>query len=425
MTGSVALQAVKDTTGVGESIVLQEAAVSPAPLPESERSSDDGRKLAERHQARLQAALEKSAMEWRMTFDAMKSPILMLDVRGTVLRVNQAAQQLCGRSYLEMVERSVETLGAEPPWRTMAAIVALITANRSPEPLRTVDEGGGRTWEIEVSLIATPDAEESRILVVARDITYQVKLQESLRRSETLSAMGSLVAGVAHEVRNPLFGISATLDAVELRFGERLEFQPYGKVLRGELSRLTGLMQELLDYGRPRALTIARGSIEPAIDRAISACAALAESAKVTVVKEPGGWENEVFLDADRLAQVFQNLIENSIQHSHAGGTIAVAAHGRRKGRRGWVDCTVADSGPGFKPEDLPRIFDPFFSRRRGGTGLGLSIVQRIVEQHGGRITARNLEDGGALMVVTLSAASPGAVAAPDAGDRQEVPWRG
>lgn len=356
---------------------------------------------------RLQAALQKSAMEWRMTFDAMKSPILMLDLRGTVLRVNRAAQQRSGLTYAEIVDQPVGRLGTNPPWRNLAALLEQVRASRSPDPVRTLEDDGGQTWEIEASRIATPETEPTRILVVARDVTAQVKLQESLRRSETLTAMGSLVAGVAHEVRNPLFGISATLDAVERRFGERLEFQPYGKVLRGELNRLSGLMQELLDYGRPRALSLSRGSVEPAVDRAIAACGALAETAKVTVLKRPGGWEHEVDLDVDRIAQVFQNLIENSIQHSREGSSVVVAARPRREDGQDWIDCSVEDSGPGFRPEDLPRLFDPFFSRRRGGTGLGLSIVHRIVDQHGGHIAAGRREEGGALMVVSLSAAAP------------------
>jgi PAS domain S-box-containing protein len=360
------------------------------------------RKLAERRQSQLQAALEKSAMEWRMTFDAMNSPIVMLDIHGVVLRVNRAAQQLCGRDYREMAGQPVYTLGPESPWRKLGAMATFIRENRALEPVRTIDEDGEQTWEIEASPIAAPGMAEARILVVARDITAQVRLQESLRRSQTLSAMGSLVAGVAHEVRNPLFGISATLDAVERRFGDRLEFQPYGTVLRGELNRLTGLMQELLDYGRPRALTITRGSLEPAVDRAITACAALAEAAKVTVTKESRGWGHELELDVDRIAQVFQNLIENSIQHSPQGRAVTISARRRQEGRRTWIDCSVADSGPGFRPEDLPRLFDPFFSRRRGGTGLGLSIVQRILDQHGGHITASLRDEGGALMTVSL-----------------------
>src|SRR5262249_56334270 len=111
------------------------------------------------------------------------------------------------------------------------------------------------TWDVSLSPVTSPDGQRG-VVVVARDITDLVGLQESLRRSETMSAMGALVAGVAHEVRNPLFGISATLDAFAARFKRRIEYQRYIQILQGEVSRLSELMQQLLDYGKPFRLVM-------------------------------------------------------------------------------------------------------------------------------------------------------------------------
>ena len=104
-------------------------------------------------------------------------------------------------------------------------------------------------------------------------------------------------------------------------------------------------------------------------------------------------------VDRGRLAQVFQNLIENAIQHSQRGGQVLFRAE--RAGEDG-VRFAVEDSGPGFLPGDLHHVFEPFFTRRRGGTGLGLSIVQRIVEQHGGQVSAANRPERGAVMTLIL-----------------------
>jgi signal transduction histidine kinase len=110
-----------------------------------------------------------------------------------------------------------------------------------------------------------------------------------------------------------------------------------------------------------------------------------------------------VLMDQARLVQALHNLVQNAIQHSSAGAEVVVSAHEEPQGR--WIACLVRDSGPGFRDEDIPHVFEPFFTRRRGGTGLGLSLVQSIVEQHGGSVAVANHADGGALVTVRLPAA--------------------
>ena len=117
-------------------------------------------------------------------------------------------------------------------------------------------------------------------------------------------------------------------------------------------------------------------------------------------VRSDGGLP-QLHVDRGRIAQVFQNLLENAIQHSPKGTTVLFRAD-RVEGDRDGVRFAVEDAGPGFLPGDLHRVFEPFFTRRRGGTGLGLSIVQRIVDQHGGEVLAANLSSGGAAITVYL-----------------------
>jgi signal transduction histidine kinase len=110
----------------------------------------------------------------------------------------------------------------------------------------------------------------------------------------------------------------------------------------------------------------------------------------------------QIRMDRPRLRQVFQNLVQNAIEHTPHGGQVLVGAEREARDGRPGVRFSVRDFGPGFAAADLPRVFEPFFSRRRGGTGLGLSIVQRIVEQHGGRVWAANHPEGGGLLTVWL-----------------------
>ena len=104
-------------------------------------------------------------------------------------------------------------------------------------------------------------------------------------------------------------------------------------------------------------------------------------------------------LDRRRLSTVFINLIENAIQHSASGDVVTIDASRVSEGTGDWIECVVKDLGPGIPPENLPKIFEPFFSTRRGGTGLGLAIAQKTMEEHGGKLFAENNPERGARMV--------------------------
>jgi signal transduction histidine kinase len=259
-----------------------------------------------------------------------------------------------------------------------------------------------RLQESEVQLHETVEALRREIMARARMEAERARLQASLRRSEIMAAMGTLVAGVAHEVRNPLFAISSTLDAFEARFAARLEYQRYIGVLRTEVSRLTALMQALLDYGKPPKPALVPDAPEEALAQALHACTPLATRLNVHLVSPARRDVGLVHLDRQRLVQVFQNLLENAIQHSPSGGCVVVEADEVSLDGRDWISYAIKDAGPGFHAEDLPRVCEPFFTRRRGGTGLGLSIVQRIVEEHGGSLAVGNRPEGGAVIVVRL-----------------------
>ncbi|MHB0968479.1 MAG: sensor histidine kinase [Thermoanaerobaculia bacterium] len=105
-----------------------------------------------------------------------------------------------------------------------------------------------------------------------------------------------------------------------------------------------------------------------------------------------------LLMDSTRLAHAIQNVIINAIQYAPAESEVTVSLSPVQHDTRGAVECIVGDAGPGFQTRDLPRIFQPFFTRRRGGTGLGLSIVQRVIDEHGGSVFAENAASGGAVV---------------------------
>ena len=357
------------------------------------------RTLLDEKQERLHVSLQQSAMEWRQTFNAIDFPVLIVDLEGRITRSNEAAEHSLGAAENQLVGRSVAHLGKGEPWKTAAEWLKGVREIGLPMSQEVRDETTGKTWSLALFLVNEFGARSDRAIVIAQDITKRTELEASLRQSKMMSLLGSVVAGVAHEVRNPLFAISAILDTFETRFYDRTEYQRYTSVLRSEIERLTVLMEELLEYGKPFRGDVYPASVEEMISRSIRACLPAAEAAHVTLVNKVTEGLPRIMVDRRRLSRVFINLIGNAIQHSPSESRVTVEAYTGSDGHQQWIECAVKDLGLGIQDEDLPMIFEPFFSKRRGGTGLGLAIAQKTMEEHGGKLLAGNNPEGGACMI--------------------------
>lgn len=360
---------------------------------------------AEREIERQRVDLRRAAFEWRETFDGLPLGVVVVDAEGRILRANRTAVEHSSRaSWRELIETPLSALGPGEPWAALGELARALHGGGAPAAREVSDPLTRITWVVSARALAADDDGAGRAVLNFQDVTETVRLKEQLRQSETMAEIGSIVAGVAHEVRNPLFSISATLDAFESRFGRTEGFERYLSVLRGEIVRLTTLMRDLLDFGRPTRPDFTECRMEEVVEAAVSACAPLARRKSVEIA-----WPREtaaftVLADRARVTQVLQNLIENAVHFSPQGGRVEVALGTAGDGEERWVECAVRDSGPGFDPADLPRLFEPFFTRRRGGIGLGLSIVKRIVYDHGGEVAAENHGSGGAVVKVRLRA---------------------
>lgn len=226
----------------------------------------------------------------------------------------------------------------------------------------------------------------------------RTELAARMRRNEMLAALGALVGGVAHEVRTPLFGITATLDAMQARLGERPETAKYVTILRTEAGRLERLMRDLLDYGRPPRPESAPFTILDAIEQALRARAPEGANGEPGIELRLAADLSVLHGDVEAVVRALLNLIQNAVQHTPAEGTVIIEAFEEQNSRGTRLVCIVRDTGPGFREADLPRVMDPFYSLRKGGTGLGLPIVKRVVEDHGGHVSAGNDPRGGAVV---------------------------
>ena len=360
------------------------------------------RKLLDEKQQRLHVSLQQSAMEWRQTFNAIDFPVLIVDLEGVVKRANEAAEKTLGVSAELVIGHRFGDFSDHQPWQKASQLLQSIKATGSPMSAEVKDERTSKTWALTVYLIHEFGSVSERAILIAQDISKRAELEASLRQSEMMSLLGSLVAGVAHEVRNPLFGISSILDAFETRFSDRTEYRRYTDVLRDEIGRLTVLMEELLEYGKPFRGELFIASLDEIIARCVRACLPTADVANVTIQSDFSPLLPKVKIDRRRLSKVFVNLIENAIQHSPTAGVVKIEAGRVSDGNNEWVQCLVKDSGSGIAAEDLPRLFEPFFSKRRGGTGLGLAIAHRIMQEHGGKLVATNNPEGGACMIASF-----------------------
>lgn len=382
------------------------------------------RKEQEDEKEDLRRRLQRSAVAWRETFDAMESPIVVVDERGGLRRVNRAAARLAGTSPAALVGRTTAELES-PFWRVFEELAEQAVAAGRPArgsyhegagpgggPREAAGAaGGGLSWSVVVHPGISLVAESNWLVGTATDVTHLMELQTRLRRRNALATLGTLFANVAHEVRNPLFSLSGLLEAVQRRFSHVEGLEEYLATLAQEVERLRTIMLGLFEYGRPAPLQRSLQEPSSLAREALGSLEAKAEEASVELELTAGEDLPPISADRVRVVEVLVNVLENAIQHSEEDQRVTLALESRSIDRREQVRFAVRDRGPGFDEQDLERIFEPFYSRRPGGTGLGLPIVQRLVELHGGEVRARNAEGGGAEVEILLpvSPSEPGA----------------
>jgi len=366
------------------------------------------RKAAEVERVRLEDQLRRASREWGETFDAIQQPVLILGSRGHVLRLNRATLVALG------IERFEQVLGRElwqcsdgEPWVTVQRMVAQLQVGEQVESRKVVD--GVRSWLVSVSPVPDRESEtEHGTVVYLRHMTEIDRLEASLRQAERMAELGSLVAGVAHEVRNPLFGISAIVDALKSGAIPDDELPESLDLLHNEVDRLNRLASGLLEFGKPVPAPQDRHAVSSLVEEVMRECSATAREKRVVFLFSGLSELPAVSVDRRSFLTALRNLVENAIQHAPEESEI------RLQGRRldgDHVELEVRDHGPGFPEEERERYLQPFFSRRPGGTGLGLSIAANVVRQHGGRLTLGNADDGGGRVLVALPLERPQVVA--------------
>jgi signal transduction histidine kinase len=221
------------------------------------------------------------------------------------------------------------------------------------------------------------------------------KSHQQVTRADRLSSLGEIAAGLAHEIGNPLGGIKGSLEIIADRAAEGSPEAEFSTIATNEIARIERLIEEFLRYARPHAPRRTDADIFAVILRVVALLRPQAEEQGVSVEVQQHSTPL-VSIDDEQITQVLVNVVLNAIQVSPRGGRIAITASVEDAA----LAIAVSDQGPGIRHEDLPRVFEPFFSTRRRGTGLGLAVSQRIVQAHHGRIEIRQPGSGTTVRVV-------------------------
>jgi two-component system sensor histidine kinase HydH len=217
-------------------------------------------------------------------------------------------------------------------------------------------------------------------VLLIRDLTEVKLLEKELQRSERLAALGKMAAGVAHELRNPLSSIKGLAVLLKSQLSASGSGAETADILVKEVERLNRSIGELLDYARPAQLKREPTAIDEIIKKTVSLVQVDLESYQISLVLARAENLPMVYVDRDKLNQVMLNLFLNAIQAMASGGVLTV----RTERDGGMIVVSIRDSGEGITPENLHRVFDPYFTTKSNGTGLGLALSTKIVEEHGG-----------------------------------------
>ncbi len=230
--------------------------------------------------------------------------------------------------------------------------------------------------------------QSSLIYAVGVDVTEERELERRTRRAERLSAAGTLAAGLAHEVRNPLNAALLQVQVLQRRIErgttEAEELLPVLDVVKSEISRLEHLVQDFLAFARPRPLTLHAQPIDAELTKVAELLGPEARERGVELELRLEARTTQVEIEVERFRQVLLNLARNAIEAMDGGGHLQLIS--RAPDEQGYVTMEIQDDGPGF-PDDAP-IFDAFFTTKPSGTGLGLSIAHSIIQEHGGQLSA-------------------------------------
>ncbi|MDA1195144.1 MAG: GAF domain-containing protein [Planctomycetota bacterium] len=354
--------------------------------------------------ARLFSMVKEREDRYRTLVESSPGAVLHLDVDGRLVYANPAASDITGhtKSKLLAAYDRLEDMAHESDRPMLSAAVdAALRGEAGMQIEFHIPHADGTLRSVRASLqpLVGEQGEPRGAVVLARDHTREKQLQDQLNQSEKLSAIGTLVSGVAHELNNPLAGI---LGFAQLMLARRPEEWGRGDVENIETNarRCQRIVENLLAFARQSRMSKRRANLNDVIESVLNLNEYQFRMDNIAIERDFDTTVPHFDIDVNRWQQVFINLSSNAHQallQSHKGQRrirFSTCRHGNE------IEIRVADNGPGISDELKSRIFDPFFTTKDAGTGLGLGICFGIVEEHGGSIVLDDLAEEGATFVI-------------------------
>jgi two-component system sensor histidine kinase HydH len=354
--------------------------------------------VAQRNQT-IQKTLEETRTYSQNVVESISNGVFSVDKQGSLVSLNSVASTMFGISPAEALHRHYCDLLVDGSCRLEPTIERGERILEKEMVCRTL---GGKEMVVSVSAsqLKSREGEVLGAVVVLRDLHQIRSLENQLRRSERLASMGQMVAGIAHELRNPLSSLRGVAKYFERKYGTVPEDSDYANLMIQEVDRLNRVITDLLRFAQPVHPRREEIILKAVVDHALRLCSTEIEDRGINVEQDFADDLPDVQADSDLLVQALVNLFLNAVEAMKDGGHLKISLGSGEES----IEIMIADDGTGISSEEREHIFDPFFTTKPGGTGLGLAIVHSIVEAHSGKIYVDSAPGKGTTFRIELPA---------------------
>jgi PAS domain S-box-containing protein len=338
------------------------------------------------------SALERTQTFLNSILESMNNGVIAIDTAGRITQFNQAAADILGYTLEETAGKPYAEVFARERDKnnSLLAVLSSGTGHMRDEKVIWHKEGYPAPVSFQSALLKDQHGDVLGAVEIFSDISRIKALEEEMRRTKTMAALGEMSATVAHEIRNPLGAMGVWAGLLDRDFDRDDPRRGTLKKIIDGLGRLNRIVSNLLVYSRPIKAELRSVCLQDLLNETVNFIEIEIDRLEygITVKKD---WRADqpvcISVDPEKMQQVIMNLCLNAMQAMSAGGTLTVSVRKAPQRMNEYACFTVADTGPGIERERLDKIFDPFHTTKENGTGLGLAIVKKFIEHHSGYIT--------------------------------------